>query len=266
MDRRECGSRESAAGHRTAAQEAAANGPLDLTLLRTFLAVHRAGSFTAAARLLGLSQPTVTTQIRVPGTAVGPRTVRPAAPWRHPDPGRRRACRPDRGTAGRPRRRRRPRTPRRECPGRSRAPRRPRRTALRQGTARTRATDRAGGTAAHHDGSHRRAARRTPLRPPRPGDLHPSPTRPHPGRRTADGRGVRAGRLTPVGGAHRRGQGRARGARSAGRRPPRDVRGRPAHRPSLLASCLRHPADRTCRTHRPRSARGCSRPSPRGPG
>ncbi|WP_405891070.1 LysR family transcriptional regulator [Streptomyces sp. NBC_00133] len=48
----------------TATQEAAANGPLDLTLLRTFLAVHRAGSFTAAARLLGLSQPTVTTQIR----------------------------------------------------------------------------------------------------------------------------------------------------------------------------------------------------------
>ncbi|MFF1449297.1 LysR family transcriptional regulator [Streptomyces sp. NPDC058274] len=38
--------------------------PLDLSLLRTFLAVHRAGSFTAAARLLGLSQPTVTTQMR----------------------------------------------------------------------------------------------------------------------------------------------------------------------------------------------------------
>ncbi|MGW3244044.1 LysR family transcriptional regulator [Streptomyces sp. NPDC001070] len=44
----------------------ASGGPasLDLALLRTFLAVHRAGSFTAAARLLGLSQPTVTTQIR----------------------------------------------------------------------------------------------------------------------------------------------------------------------------------------------------------
>ncbi|MFB6671504.1 LysR family transcriptional regulator [Streptomyces sp. NPDC056390] len=39
-------------------------GPLDLNLLRTFLAVYRSGSFTAAARLLGLSQPTVTTQIR----------------------------------------------------------------------------------------------------------------------------------------------------------------------------------------------------------
>ncbi|MFH8989745.1 LysR family transcriptional regulator [Streptomyces sp. NPDC017940] len=38
--------------------------PLDLSLLRTFLAVHRSGSFTAAARVLGLSQPTVTTQIR----------------------------------------------------------------------------------------------------------------------------------------------------------------------------------------------------------
>ncbi|XUM01632.1 LysR family transcriptional regulator [Streptomyces venezuelae ATCC 10712] len=36
----------------------------DLNLLRTFLAVHRSGSFTAAAGLLGLSQPTVTTQIR----------------------------------------------------------------------------------------------------------------------------------------------------------------------------------------------------------
>ncbi|WP_371500599.1 LysR family transcriptional regulator [Kitasatospora sp. NBC_00374] len=35
-----------------------------LDLLRTFLAVHRSGSFTAAGRVLGLSQPTVTTQIR----------------------------------------------------------------------------------------------------------------------------------------------------------------------------------------------------------
>lgn len=42
----------------------AAAGPLDLNLLRTFLAVYRSGSFTAAARVLGLSQPTVTTQIR----------------------------------------------------------------------------------------------------------------------------------------------------------------------------------------------------------
>lgn len=36
----------------------------DLNLLRTFLAVHRAGSFTAAAPALGLTQPTVTTQMR----------------------------------------------------------------------------------------------------------------------------------------------------------------------------------------------------------
>ncbi|AXK36619.1 LysR family transcriptional regulator [Streptomyces armeniacus] len=37
---------------------------MDLDLLRTFLAVHRAGSFTRAGALLGLSQPTVTGQIR----------------------------------------------------------------------------------------------------------------------------------------------------------------------------------------------------------
>ncbi|MFG3040952.1 LysR family transcriptional regulator [Streptomyces sp. NPDC048330] len=36
----------------------------DLNLLRTFLVVYRSGSFTAAAGLLGLSQPTVTAQIR----------------------------------------------------------------------------------------------------------------------------------------------------------------------------------------------------------
>ncbi|GAA1314303.1 LysR family transcriptional regulator [Streptomyces sanglieri] len=37
---------------------------MDLTLLRTFVMVHRAGSFTRAAALLGLSQPAVTSQIR----------------------------------------------------------------------------------------------------------------------------------------------------------------------------------------------------------
>ncbi|MEU9212320.1 LysR family transcriptional regulator [Streptomyces sp. NPDC048415] len=45
-------------------RESNAPAPLDLSLLRTFLTVHRAGSFTAAARLLGLSQPTVTTRMR----------------------------------------------------------------------------------------------------------------------------------------------------------------------------------------------------------
>ncbi|MEE6258654.1 LysR family transcriptional regulator [Plantactinospora sonchi] len=42
----------------------AAGRPLDLTQLRTFLAVYRAGSLTEAARRLGLAQPTVTGQIR----------------------------------------------------------------------------------------------------------------------------------------------------------------------------------------------------------
>jgi DNA-binding transcriptional LysR family regulator len=37
---------------------------LSLDLLRTFLAVHRSGSLTSAAHLLGLAQPTVTAQIR----------------------------------------------------------------------------------------------------------------------------------------------------------------------------------------------------------
>lgn len=40
------------------------NGLLDLSQLRAFLAVYRAGSVTAGARLIGLSQPTVTTQIK----------------------------------------------------------------------------------------------------------------------------------------------------------------------------------------------------------
>ncbi|OLZ64082.1 hypothetical protein AV521_36715 [Streptomyces sp. IMTB 2501] len=48
----------------TSDQDSHGSGPLNLNLLRTFLAVHRLGSFTAAARRLGLSQSTVTTQIR----------------------------------------------------------------------------------------------------------------------------------------------------------------------------------------------------------
>ncbi|MEV6431896.1 LysR family transcriptional regulator [Nocardia sp. NPDC051463] len=40
------------------------DGDLDLNQLRSFLAVHRAGSITAGARLIGLSQPTVTTQLQ----------------------------------------------------------------------------------------------------------------------------------------------------------------------------------------------------------
>lgn len=54
--------------HRPAAKASTAANPLpphaDLNLLRTFLGVYRSGSFTAAAPGLGLSQPTVTAQIR----------------------------------------------------------------------------------------------------------------------------------------------------------------------------------------------------------
>ncbi|MEV7727145.1 LysR family transcriptional regulator [Streptomyces sp. NPDC087917] len=44
---------------------------MDLALLRTFVAVHRAGSFTRAATLLGLSQPAVTSQIRTLERQIG---------------------------------------------------------------------------------------------------------------------------------------------------------------------------------------------------
>ncbi|MFF4687867.1 LysR family transcriptional regulator [Streptomyces sp. NPDC001307] len=69
-----------------APRPAAAPHPLDLNLLRTFLAVYRSGSFTGAAQLLGLSQPTVTTQMRTLERQTGrelfkrlPRGVAPTA-------------------------------------------------------------------------------------------------------------------------------------------------------------------------------------------
>jgi DNA-binding transcriptional LysR family regulator len=59
---------------------------VSLDLLRTFQAVYRAGAVTAAARLLRLTQPTVTAQLRALETAVGQplfvrqaRGVRPTA-------------------------------------------------------------------------------------------------------------------------------------------------------------------------------------------
>jgi DNA-binding transcriptional LysR family regulator len=44
---------------------------LSLDLLRSFLAIHRAGSITAAAEQLGLSQPTVTAHLKALEAAVG---------------------------------------------------------------------------------------------------------------------------------------------------------------------------------------------------
>ncbi|MGW0337662.1 LysR family transcriptional regulator [Streptomyces sp. NPDC003011] len=60
---------------------------VDLNLLRTFLAVYRSGSFTAAAPLLRLSQPTVTTHIRAleqqTGRVLFTRSPRGAEPTHH---------------------------------------------------------------------------------------------------------------------------------------------------------------------------------------
>ncbi|GAA3385051.1 LysR family transcriptional regulator [Cryptosporangium minutisporangium] len=62
------------------------DGGLDLGQLRTFLAVYRAGSLTAGARLVGLAQPTVTAQLRALEATLGrrlferlPRGVAPTA-------------------------------------------------------------------------------------------------------------------------------------------------------------------------------------------
>ncbi|WP_238815747.1 LysR family transcriptional regulator [Nocardia brasiliensis] len=62
------------------------DGSLDLNQLRTFLAVQRAGSITAGARLVGLSQPTVTAQLQALEKRLGqqlferlPRGVAPTA-------------------------------------------------------------------------------------------------------------------------------------------------------------------------------------------
>ncbi|MEV6275415.1 LysR family transcriptional regulator [Nocardia sp. NPDC051832] len=62
------------------------DGALDLTQVRTFLAVYRAGTVTAGARLAGLSQPTVTAQLQALEKRLGyqlferlPRGVAPTA-------------------------------------------------------------------------------------------------------------------------------------------------------------------------------------------
>ncbi|MGW3539427.1 LysR family transcriptional regulator [Nocardia niigatensis] len=63
-----------------------ADGSMDLAQLRTFLAVYRAGSITAAAGQVGLSQPTATTQLQALERQLGrplferlPRGVAPTA-------------------------------------------------------------------------------------------------------------------------------------------------------------------------------------------
>ncbi|WP_205692787.1 LysR family transcriptional regulator [Cellulomonas sp. IC4_254] len=73
-------------GPGSAADAALATAALDLNLLRTFLAVYRAGSLTAAAQSLGIAQPTVTAQVRTLESQVGeplfgrrPRGVEPTA-------------------------------------------------------------------------------------------------------------------------------------------------------------------------------------------
>ncbi|WP_067569845.1 LysR family transcriptional regulator [Nocardia acidivorans] len=48
------------------------DGSVDLAQLRTFLAVYRAGSLTAGANQVGLSQPTVTTQLQALERKLGP--------------------------------------------------------------------------------------------------------------------------------------------------------------------------------------------------
>jgi len=48
-----------------------ADRALSLDLLRTFQAVYRAGTLTSAARLLGMSQPSVTGQLRALEDTIG---------------------------------------------------------------------------------------------------------------------------------------------------------------------------------------------------
>lgn len=59
---------------------------VSLDLLRTFQAVHRAGTITAAARLLRLTQPTVTAQLRALESAVGQALFVRQARGVHPTP------------------------------------------------------------------------------------------------------------------------------------------------------------------------------------
>ena len=75
---------------------------MDLALLRTFVTVHRAGSFTRAAALLGLSQPAVTCADPHPGAPAGAAALPPSGPRGHPHDRRRRARPQGRPAPGRP--------------------------------------------------------------------------------------------------------------------------------------------------------------------
>ncbi len=221
------------------------DGSLDL--LRTFLAVHRAGSITAGARALGLSQPTVTSQIQAleqqRGRQLferGARGVRPtavgdelAARIAGPLDELSLVIAPSAASA----------------PAPARPPGWPGRAARPARGARAGAPGHPGHAAADHRGLGRRPARGPAPRALRPGHFDRTPEGPRPDRHAAHRRGVRAGRGGPD-----------------GRRPgaPDRVRRRCADRPPVLAARARAAADDQPRSRHSRSAGRAGRRGGRG--
>lgn len=169
--------------------------PLDLNLLRTFLTVYRTGSFTAAARLLGLSQPTVTTQIRTLERQLArelfERQARGVSPAPYADELAARIVQPldslaavagSAGTAD-------------DAPAEPVHLAKPGRAAVPLRAARSGSPGGQRCTAAHHAGSDRTAPGGSARGPPRPGDRHVPAARPDPHGPAPERRGVRAGRL-----------------------------------------------------------------------